>query len=138
MRSARRAWAHVGGVRDAHVEVAAWPLRAIIDLLILARNDPSKGVGDAVFDLPVEDLGVEGARGVDVIRREVDEDEKTERFFRVLLRQSARVTRGDRRAGEPKSKNSYEFCCRREVKIRKRLQTQQNFGPLGVRYIVFQ
>jgi hypothetical protein len=76
LRSARRTWAHVGRVGDTHVEVAARPLRTIIDLLILTRNDPRKGVGDAVFDLPVENLGVEGASGVDVIRREVDEDER--------------------------------------------------------------
>ena len=58
------------------MEVAARPLRTIIDFLILTRNDSREGVGDAVFDFPVENLGIEGASGVDVIRREVDEDER--------------------------------------------------------------
>jgi hypothetical protein len=57
------------------VQVARGPLGAVVELEVLARDDTGEEVLDAVLDLPVEDLGVEGASGVHIVGRKVDEDQ---------------------------------------------------------------
>ena len=67
--------ASVGGVVDAHVQVAGWALGAVVDLEVLAGNDPVEHAGRSGFDLPAEHGGVELGGRFGVGRREVDEDE---------------------------------------------------------------
>ena len=64
-----------GGVVDPHVEVAGRTLAAVVDLEVLARDDPLEDAGDPVLDLPAEHGLVEPLAGFDVVDRDVDEDQ---------------------------------------------------------------
>jgi len=53
----------VGGVVQAHVEVAGRALCSVVDLEVLARHDAVEESRNALLDLPSEYLAVEGVGG---------------------------------------------------------------------------